>query len=57
MGDVNKKMSKKPKEQRLKTATINIRVLPDIKEVAEERATERHQTLTQYLEWLILQDT
>jgi hypothetical protein len=50
-------MPRQPKEQRIKDAIINIRVLPAVKEAAVKKAAEQNRTLTTYLEWLILQDT
>jgi predicted HicB family RNase H-like nuclease len=44
-------------EKRLKIATVNLRLKPEIKAAAVKKAAEQHRTLTAYLEWLILQDT
>jgi hypothetical protein len=44
-------------EKRLKTATLNLRLKPEIKQAAAKKAAQQHRTITAYLEWLILQDT
>jgi hypothetical protein len=40
--------------KRLKTATVNLRISPELKAAAEQAAAEDHRTLTSLIEKLLL---
>lgn len=39
-----------------KTERIHMKIAPSVKEIAERNAEEAGRTLSNYIEWLILQD-
>jgi uncharacterized protein (DUF1778 family) len=41
---------------RTKTATLNIRIKPELKELIDKRAEEESRTVTSYIEWLVKKD-
>ena len=41
-------------EQRRKTATLNLRVEPDLKKLAEQAASDDHRSLTALVEKLLI---
>jgi hypothetical protein len=41
-------------EKRLKTATLNLRLEPRIKELLQQAATDDHRSITQLLELLVI---
>lgn len=41
---------------RNKSATITIRVTPEIKKLAKQAAESQGRTVTQHIEWLVAQD-
>jgi hypothetical protein len=52
-------MSRKPKQADLskpKTASVAMRLTPDLKELAETAAKDDHRSLTQYIEKLVIED-
>lgn len=45
-----------PKQNRTKTATLNIRIKPELKALIEKRAEEESRSVTSYIEWLVKKD-
>ena len=43
-------------KQSPKTATLNLMVSPEFKELVRKMAEQQNRSMTQYLEWLVLQD-
>ncbi|MBK8123948.1 MAG: hypothetical protein IPK54_10435 [Dokdonella sp.] len=39
-----------------KSAAVTIRLTPELKTLLVKRAQEQHRSITQYLEWLVMQD-